>query len=503
MTSRNAFPINRREFLTGSALSMAAAVAGTARAGKKPAGPAGRRRPNIVFILADDMGYGDPGCYNADSKVPTPNIDALAAAGMRFTDAHAPGSVCVPTRYGLMTGRYPFRTAGGRRGLRIERGRMTIASLLKRAGYHTACVGKWHLGFEGEKNPPADGPLRGGPVDCGFDEYFGIPASLDIPPYYYIRNDRCVARPTEKIEPSHSAGWRGIQGAFWRGGGVAPGFKHAEVLPTFLDKSIGILTEHARQRAEKPLLLYLALAAPHTPWLPAKAFGGKSRASMYGDFVHQVDHAVGRLLTALETLGLSENTLVIFSSDNGPVWYPDDVERLGHSAVGPLRGMKGDAWEGGHRMPFIARWPGQVAPGSISHEPICLTDLLATFAAITGQALPDEAGEDSFSILPVLLGEKRRGPVREAIIHHGRRLSIRKGQWKLIPFLGSGGFSAPRNVKPGPGDPAGQLYNLSDDLGERNNLYLEHGDVVSELAKLLERYRRDGRSRAASKRANR
>jgi arylsulfatase A-like enzyme len=459
-------------------------------------------KPNIVILFADDMGYGDPGCFNPHSKTPTPHIDKLAAEGMRFTDAHAPGSWCVPSRYGLMTGRYPFRADRHR----IEPDRMTIASLLKRHGYATACVGKWHLGLEGENDPPADKPLPGGPVDRGFDTYFGIHASLDIPPYYYIENDRPVARPTGTIAASSSPGWTSIQGAFWRAGKIAPGFKHDEVLPKFAAKAVEWL-EAARRASPgrpfdkaqgRPLFLYLALAAPHTPWLPTGRFRGTSRASDYGDFVAQVDDAVGQVLRTLDKLALRDNTLVIFSSDNGPVWYPQDVQRYAHRSAGPLRGMKGDVWEGGHRMPFIVRWPGRVQPGTTSGQLICFTDVMATFADILGAKLPQDAGEDSFSFLPLLLGKKRDKPVRDTMIHPAGLYGIRHGRWKLILGLGSGGFSKPRRRKPGPGEPKGQLYDLQADLGETRNVYADHPEVVERLTKLLDQQRKAGRTRSPS-----
>jgi arylsulfatase A len=474
-------------------------------------------RPNIIFIMADDMGYGDAGCYNTNSKIPTPNIDRLATEGMRFTDAHAPAAVCVPTRYGLMTGRYPFRMkrAGGSL---IEPGRLTIASQLKSKGYRTGMVGKWHLGFDGvaatQRNETTRGkkrrgrannldftkPLRGGPVDHGFDEYFGIPASLDIPPYFYIRNDLAVQPPSNRIEASNSnsAGWSPIQGAFWRAGGVAPDFKHVEVTPRLTSEAIAFLKRTQAETSDRPFFLYLAFPSPHTPWMPTKEFDGTSKAGMYGDFMHQVDTSVGRVLKALDELSVADNTLVIFTSDNGPVWYPHDAERFDHASVGPLRGMKGDAWDGGHRMPFVARWPGQIPRATISDEVICHTDMLATFTAIVGEQLPDNTGEDSFNILPVLLGKKRSGPVREAIVHQSsgsKVLSIRQGDWKLIPTLGSAGFSKPRKIDPETGGPIGQLYNMNADRDEQNNVYSQHPDVVKRMTDLLERYKSAGRSR--------
>jgi len=485
-----ASPMTRRTLLRmlgagAAALTLPRRARSEPEAAAAPARPTGKA-PNIVFIFADDMGYGDPGCYNADSKCPTPNIDRLAAEGMRFLDAHAPGSWCVPSRYGLLTGRYPFRA----KGYKIEPDRLTIASLLKKHGYATACVGKWHLGWDNQKDPPADKPMRGGPVDRGFDYYFGIHASLDIPPYYYVENDRCVARPTGKVAGSNTPGWTKIQGAFWRGGGMAPGFKHDEVLPKFTEKSVAWLTDRHRKAPDQPMFLYLALAAPHTPWLPTGRFDGISRSNMYSDFVAQVDDSVGQVLAALGRMGLADNTLVLFSSDNGPVWYAQDVQRYKHRSVGPLRGMKGDVWEGGHRMPFIARWPGRVKPATTSGELICFTDMLATFAEIVGAKLPAGAGEDSVSILPVLLGRKLDKPVRRTLIHPAGLYGIRCGKWKLIAGLGSGGFSKPRRRKPAAGEPPGQLYDLQADLGETKNLYAERPEVVEKLTKLLEQQRK-------------
>ena len=459
---------------------------------------AAEQLPNIVFIMADDMGYGDAGCYNPESKIPTPNIDRLAKQGLRFTDAHAPAAVCVPTRYGLLTGRYPFRMTRKRNQSLVEADRLTIGSLLQSAGYTTACIGKWHLGFDGgTRRDDYSKPMTGGPVDRGFDYYFGIPASLDIPPYYWIENDMAVVPPTASIEASNSPGWTRIQGAFWREGKVAPGFKHADILKLLAIRSSMYLELKKQASERQPFFLYVALPAPHTPWLPSRNHLGKSKAGMYGDFMHEVDASVGRILKTIDTLELTENTLVIYTSDNGPVWYPTDVERLGHSSTGPLRGMKGDAWEGGHRMPFIVRWPGEIAPQGTCHQTICHTDMLATFADITGRKLPGNAGEDSFSILPALRQPQSAKAVRPALVSQssGRALAIRQGPWKLIPQLGSGGFSQPRRVKPTTDGPQGQLYRLDQDLGESKNLWQQEPQVVQRLTDLLKKYRADGRSR--------
>jgi arylsulfatase A-like enzyme len=433
--------------------------------------------PNIVIILSDDLGYGDPGCYNPQSKIPTPNIDRLASEGMRFTDAHAPGPLCHMSRYGLLTGQYPFRVRvdDWRERPLIADGQITIASLLKAQGYQTAMVGKWHCGF---KEEGYDKPLKGGPVDRGFDTFFGIRASTDIEPYFYIRGDRAVEAPTEHIAAGSSEGWSPVQGAFWREGGIAPNLKLPEVLPRFTEEAIDLIKT---RDAAKPLFLYLALPAPHTPWLPSEEFAGRSGASMYGDFLIMTDAMIGRVLAALEDAGMRDNTLVIFSSDNGPMWLEEDVARFGHDASGGLRGMKGDAWEGGHRVPFIVRWPGRVQPASTSAQMICFTDFMATFAALTNTPLPEGAGPDSFNFLPVLLGEQPDDkPLRaELAIASGQGvMTLRSGPWKLIRRLGSGGFSKPSIVEPEPGGPEGQLYNLAEDPGESTNRYLEQPDRV-------------------------
>jgi len=452
----------------------------------------GAKQPNILVILADDMGYGDPGCYNPKSKIATPNIDRLAHEGMRFTDAHAPGPLCHPSRYGLMTGRYPFRTDVSRWPQQplLEQGRVTIASLLRYQGYHTAMVGKWHLGFREEGY---DQPLRGGPADCGFDSFFGLRASTDISPYFYIRGDRAVAPPTGHIAEHHSEGWAPTQGAFWRAGGIAAGLELKDVLPRLTEEACAVIHAQAAKKpgVRQPLLLYLAFTAPHTPWLPTAEFAGKSGAGMYGDFVMMVDAQVGQVLMALDQADMTQDTLLIFTSDNGPMWVPANVARFGHDAAGGLRGMKSDVWEAGHRMPFIVRWPGRVKAGTVTTQTICFTDLLATFADICGAKLPADAGPDSFSLLPVLEGRQPEDkPVRGPIVMQAgssSALMIRSGDWKLINQLGSGGFSQPKTIKPEPGDPAGQLYNLRDDLVETNNLYLKHPEIATRLEAEMQR----------------
>lgn len=472
-------------------LSILFAVAATLTATADAAQPAGdAHRPHILVILVDDMGYGDPGCFNPESKIPTPHIDALAHQGMRFTDAHAPGPLCHMSRYGLLTGRYPFRTQVGRwrEHALIEPDQMTIASLAQQQGYATAMVGKWHVGFEEQGY---DRPLAGGPVDRGFDQFFGIRASTDIPPYFYIRGDRAVMPPSEQIAANNSEGWSPIQGAFWRAGGIAPNLQLEDVLPRFTDEAIRVIDQHAAaSAAEKPLMLYLAYPAPHTPWLPDEAFVGKSGAGMYGDFMMMVDAQIGRVLASLREHEMQKDTLVIFTSDNGPTWYPKDVQRFGHDSAAGLRGMKADAWEAGHRMPFIVRWPARVPAGTSSDRVINFTDLLATFAELMNVELPPQAGPDSYSFLPALLQTDPPDSTRPPVVMrsgNGRLMTIRDGDWKLITGLGSGGFTRPGFIKPGPGDPAGQLYHLGKDRGEQNNLYDQHPEIVARLeAKLAE-----------------
>jgi arylsulfatase A len=449
-------------------------------------------KPNVVFIMVDDMGYGDLGCYNPESKISTPNIDRLASQGMRFTDAHAPAAVCVPTRFGLMTGSYPFRmTRGGQKPL-IPPEQLTVGKLLQKHGYRTGMIGKWHLGVEHEKDPPANTALPGGPVDRGFDSFFGIPASLDIPPYYYIKGDRAVAPPGLTIGDSNSEGWTKIQGAFWRAGGIAPGYKHVEVTPKFTEEAVSYLAE---QSTNKPFFLYLAYPSPHTPWMPTEEFNGRSKAGMYGDFVAQVDASIGQVLKQLDELNLSNNTLLFVTSDNGPVWYDTDTQRFGHSSTGTMRGMK--AWEGGHRMPFLVRWLGRIAAGSTTDQLACHTDLMATLAELLDSNLPDDAGPDSFSMLSTLLDQKPTGIVRTTLVSQSSRgyQTIRGGSWKLIPGLGSGGFSQPSKETPQPGGPNGQLYDLDEDPSETTNLYQKHPETVALLTKLFKKYTADGRSR--------
>ncbi|MDQ3330949.1 MAG: sulfatase-like hydrolase/transferase [Planctomycetota bacterium] len=450
-----------------------------------------------MLILADDLGFGDIGCYNPRSKIPTPNIDRLASQGLRFTDAHSPASVCVPTRYSLLTGRYshrrPNRNGSFNAGALIDEGIVTLPAMLAKAGYRTDMLGKWHLGFDFTS---FDDALAGGPVDRGFASYFGVPASTDIPPYFFIEDDHAVEAPTAMIDEHHSEGVRNIQGAFYREGKIAPGLKLPEVLPTFAERALARIEENAKS-PETPFFTYLALTAPHTPWLPAKKFHGRSSMRAegvppaladYGDFVANVDDIVGQVLDRLDELSIADRTLVIFTSDNGPTWYDDDAELTGHDSAGPWRGMKGDVWEAGHRVPLIIRWPAHVPADETSDALIGQVDFFATLAALVGQKLAKETAPDSHNLLPVLLGHDG-ATGRETLITQSSQgvLSLRKGSLKFIPHLGSAGFSEPKREKPTPGGPTVQLYDLANDPGETTNLAGERPNVVAELTALLER----------------
>ncbi len=481
-----------------------------------PGVPARSARPNIVYILADDLGYGDVRCFNPGGKIPTPNIDRLAAQGVRFTDAHSGSGVCTPTRYGILTGRYAWRSRlqrgvlGGYSPPLIEPGRMTVPSMLRQHGYLTNCIGKWHLGlgwsvdgrssFGDEIEPLGDigqvrydRPFSGGPTSLGFDHYFGIAASLDMPPYLFLRDDHCLALPT-------------TEKTFIRKGPAHRDFEADAVLPALAREAASYIETRRRAADGRPFFLYLALTAPHTPIVPTAAFRGRTGLGPYADFVAQVDDVVGELVRTLDRDGLGDDTLVILTGDNGcsPEADLPALARRGHRPSGPFRGAKADLFEGGHRVPFVARWRGRVRPGTTCDDTVCLTDLIATCAAIVGATLPDDAGEDSVSILPDLLGTAT-GSVREATVHHSINgsFAIRQGPWKLILCPDSGGWSDPRpGSDQAKGLPAVQLYDLKQDPGERRNLRAEHPEVVERLERLLKRYVSEGRSTPGQSRRN-
>jgi arylsulfatase A len=476
------------------------------------------RKPNIVYILADDQGYGDVQCFNPGCKAPTPCLDRLAAGGMRFTDAHTSSAVCTPTRYSILTGRYNWRSwlksgvLTGESPPLLENGRPTVASFLREHGYRTACVGKWHLGlgwrtkddepfpeghtdWKGESHARIDfsRPLSSSPNDFGFDESFIIPASLDIPPYVYVENGRCTAIPTEENE-------LGVDTPYlMRKGIAAPGMRAEDVLPTFTRRAVETIDRHFSANADQPLFLYFPLTAPHTPIVPAKEYRGRTEIGLYGDFVTQIDAVAGEIMDALSRNGQDGNTLLVFTSDNGasPAAKLDELAAMGHEPNAPWRGHKADLYEGGHRTPLIARWPDVTPAGSVSGQTVCTTDLFATVAGIIGAAVPEGAGEDSRDLGPLFCGEEPDGDLREATVHHSvsGHFAIRRGKWKLLEARGSGGWSFPREEEAEKFNlPPVQLFNLEEDPRESMNLAPGFPEVVKELQALLERYRAEGRS---------
>ena len=483
--------------------------------------------PNIVVIYADDLGYGDIQCYNPKrGKIPTPHVDKLASQGMRFTDAHSSSGVCSPSRYTILTGRYHWRSRLQRGIVRlwgpplITPDRLTIGGLTKKHGYHTACIGKWHLGWDwpipagkrklfsstgygGKKNLSATDeqraawrevfskPISGGPLAVGFDEYFGTDVP-NWPPYCFIQNDRTVGIPSEYAAPELF-----IKNQASQQGPALKGWKLEPILPALGDRAAAFIQREAK--TPKPFLIYMPLTSPHTPLSVNAQWKGKSKLNLYADFVMETDVIVGQVLEALEKSGAAKNTLVIFTSDNGCAPYigVTDLEKMGHYPSGPLRGYKADAWEGGHRVPFVVRWPGVVKPKSSCDQLVQQADLLATFAEILGAKLPVSAGEDSFSLMPLFKGGT--GPIREHAVSAsiGGTPSVRMGQWKYIPARGSGGWG-----KGGDLSQPVQLYDLADDLGESRNLAAKNPKQVERMKALLEKLIVQGRSTPGPKQKN-
>lgn len=460
--------------------------------------------PNIVYLLADDMGIGDLGCYNASSKIPTPAMNMLANEGMMFTDAHSGSAVCTPTRYGILTGTYAFRTRlksgvlWGSSTPLIQEDEATVASLLKKTGYNTACVGKWHLGLgwqtldsgvvltdnwqEDIAKIDYSKPVISGPNSVGFDYFFGIPASLDMPPYLYLENEYSQGIPTEITK---EGGREGL---------TISGFKAKNVMPDLTQKAVEFIH---RQKPEKPFFLYFPWAAPHTPVVPNEEFLGKSRAGNYGDFVMECDATVQQIVNVLKEKGFYENTIIIITSDNGssPHGFPIEQEiEFDHNTSNGFKGRKSHSYEGGHRVPFIVSWPKRITAGLNSDETICLTDLYATIAELTGHKIYEGEAHDSYSFLPVLKGEEYEKPIREATVHHSLNgdFSIRKGHWKYIDARGHGGFVQIKETVPAD---SVQLYNLATDPGETTNVYAQNRDIAKQLKTLLEKYKAQGFSR--------
>jgi arylsulfatase A len=472
--------------------------------------------PNIVIILTDDLGYGDPGCYNKDSKIPTPNIDKLAQQGMRFTDSHTPSAVCSPTRYGLLTGRYPFRSSLKKGvvlpwgGPIIEAGRLTLPDMLRRLGYRTASLGKWHLGWDWatkDGKPAVSGKdslsnvdftktIGNGPTTRGFDYYFGVDLP-NFPPYCFIENDRTLGIPSVASRPEYN-----------RPGPMLPGWQQVEILPELSRRGVKYIEESAKRSPRTPFFLYLALTSPHYPIVPSREFQGKSKAGDYGDFVAQTDAVVGDILRAIDQNGLADDTIVVFTSDNGPevaneivIGAYERLRRFGHASMGSLRGAKRDAWEGGHRVPFIMRWPGKIPPGSTSTATIAHSDLMATIAAVVKTQLPNDAAEDSLDFSPAFRNEK---VPREGLVHASAngKLALRQGDWVFIAAA-----SGQDNNK-AIGEPAWfrkergyadhqhpyELFNLREDLAQKNNRYGEETARAKEMLQVLERFQSEGRS---------
>lgn len=486
-------------------------------------------RPNIVVILADDLGYGDVQCYNPQrGRIPTPHIDRLAAQGMRFTDAHSSSGVCSPSRYTLLTGRYHWRTrlqsgiVGYLERPLIAADRLTLAGLLRRQGYHTACFGKWHLGWDwnvpetqrelfdpGRRSFPEvtdrhrrawkeffSQSIGGGPTTRGFDRYFGTDVP-NWPPYCFIENDRTVGIPSEflpeELFRNHLASKQGPALADWR---------LQDVLPTIIDRTCNAIRHYAE--TGRPFFIYLPLTSPHTPLAVNEPWRGKSGLDRaVADFIMETDAEVGRVLTALEETGAAADTLVLFTSDNGfaPYVGANHLEKQGHYPSGPFRGYKGDAWEGGHRVPFIVRWPGTVEPGTVCEQLVHQADIMATVAEFLEVDLPDEAAEDSFSLLPLLKGNG--DSVREHAVSQGARglFALRRGSWKMIFGPGGGGPWSDLSASPSDDQPA-QLYNLARDVAETDNLYAEHPEIVREMTALLEKLVARGRSTPGPAREN-
>lgn len=461
-----------------------------------------QKQPNIIFILADDMGYGDVSYFDNNSKLKTENLDRMAQEGVVFTDVHSSSSVSTPTRYGILTGRYNWRSTlknnvlyGYDKAL-IPADRETMASMLRKNGYTTAGIGKWHLGWDwdnidaGKDKVDFSKPVQNGPTTRGFDYFYGFCGSLDMAPYVYIENDMPTSLPDRETVNEGKYSW-------WRKGPTGADFVHEEVLPNLVDRACNYIKEKAK--ADQPYFLYLPLPAPHTPILPTEEFRGKSGIGEYGDFVLMVDAMVGKVLQAVKESGEDGNTIVVFTTDNGcsPAAGIKEMEAQGHRPNSIYRGHKADLFDGGHRIPCILRWPEGTKPHEV-RQTVCLTDFYATFAAINGYKLMDSEGEDSYNLLPAIVSETEIDPIREATVHHSidGQFTIRQGDWKLLLSASSGGWSAPTPTDTLALDslPPIQLYNMKDDPSETTNVEAEHPEIVSRLRALMAKYVREGRS---------
>ncbi|WP_299668333.1 arylsulfatase [uncultured Polaribacter sp.] len=470
------------------------------------------KKPNIIYILADDLGYGDIQSFNPAGKIPTVNLDDMVSNGVMFTNAHTSSAVCTPTRYSILTGRYNWRSqlksgvlSGYSKSL-IQPNRTTIADMLKSKGYHTAYIGKWHLGWDwaieedNQQNidqlnarPTVDftKPIKNGPAAHGFDYSFGFCGSLDMPPYVYVENSMATMVPTKKTVSKAQKG-------FWRKGITSDDFMHETALQDVTDKAVSYINQKAKQDA--PFFLYFPLPAPHTPILPTKEFLGKSNTNAYGDFVMQVDDVVRQIRATLKEQGVSENTLLVFTSDNGcsPKANFEELAKIDHHPNYVFRGAKADIYEGGHHVPFIVEWPNKALKNATTNKTISTTDFFATCADIVDYPVKDDEAEDSYSMLP-LLSKKDEKEIREYIIYHSidGSFAIKNGDWKLCTTAGSGGWSYPKpnQIKKQKLDlPAMQLFNLKEDIGETKNLIDDYPEKVDELKMALKKIILDGRS---------
>jgi len=475
------------------------------------------QKPNIIIIYTDDQGYGDVSALNPDAKLRTPNIDKLAQEGVVFTDGHSSDGVCTPSRYSMLTGRYSWRTSLKKGVLSsdgpclIEKDRMTIASLLGENGYKTAMIGKWHLQMEFEGslgiNRNWSKPFTDGPIDKGFDYYFGIPASMNYGILTYLENDRVLDPPalwtkkknditprTYRMTPPYETEQQ--EGKGWVE--VAPSFNDELVLETFAAKAVEYINASAEDvKNGNPFFLYLALTSPHLPHCTHPDFQGRSDCGNYGDFMEETDYRIGQVLDALSANGIEENTLVIFSSDNGAESnYNYQRDTYNHYSCMNFKGGKRDIYEGGHHVPFLMRWPNVIEAGRKVDIPVCQTDYFATIADIMGVSIPESAGEDSYSLYPVLKSDKYDQGLRGAVIHHSfsGHFAIRDGKWKLNMLRGSGGSLKPVIIEPEAGEPIYELYNLEEDPGETVNLYFEHPEIVEKLTREITKIVEDGRT---------
>ncbi|QZT36040.1 sulfatase-like hydrolase/transferase [Halosquirtibacter xylanolyticus] len=478
------------------------------------------KTPNIVIIYADDMGYGDVSYQNPKGKIQTPNIDKLASEGIQFCDAHSSSGICSPSRFALLTGQYHWRrmhnivNAFGKSVFKKDE--FTLPRMLKKKGYQTACIGKWHLGWDWKFNLDpnsskksrkkvyapnelvTDQPIKGGPLNQGFDYYFGD-GTINFPPYAFIENDQFVEAPTVPLKLKDK---RPLEGGWeFRPGPMVKGWDPYNVLPTLTSKM-----EHyiASQKKNKPFFLYLALPCPHAPIIPNEAFRGKSEAGAYGDFVVQTDDVVGRVNRALKRAGLDDNTIVIFTADNGPEKYAyARVRNFDHRSMGKLRGLKRDTWEGGHRVPFVMKWPKHIKKNSMSDQVISQVDIASTLATIVGYDLERNDAVDSYNLLPLLEGKRYKEPIRRGTVQNTKkdRYAIRVGDWVLIDSYSGGHTPVPgwynkqENYTADDKSQHGLLFNLKEDPQERNNLFSKYPEKVKMMKNLLDKYREEGRSR--------